>query len=747
MRNGPIYLDYNATTPIEQRVAQAMKPYLYEHFGNPSSAHPYGARARQAVETARAQVAASLGCSPVEIVFTSGGSEANNMAIKGVASAYHEQGSHIITSAIEHPAVLEPCHYLEGQGYRLTTLPVDEYGMVDPAEVQRAITPETILVSIMHTNNEVGTIQRIIEIAATAHSHGVLMHTDAAQSLGKIAVKVDELDVDLLSVAGHKFYAPKGIGALYIRSGVKLVKFIHGADHEANRRAGTENVLEIVGLGKAAEIAGEDLESVATHMRAMRDRLWKGLVDKLETPEILRQNGHPTERLPNTLSVSFRSIEANTLLSEISDRVAASAGAACHAESIEVSSVLEAMGVPLEYAMGTVRFSVGRMTTPEEVDEAVKVVVAAVRRLGSTSSSIPPVRAVDGEIKLTHYTHGMGCACKLRPQALEEVLAKLPTPTDPAILVGISTSDDAAVYKLSDDLAVVQTVDFFTPIADDPYDFGAISAANSFSDIYAMGAKPLFALNIVGFPTNRLPLDVLDHILKGALDKAAEAGVSVIGGHTVDDTEPKYGMAVTGIVHPDRVVTNAASQPGDQILLTKPIGTGIIATAIKRGLADEKTVQEVNRWMATLNQAAAEAMIEVGVSACTDVTGFGFLGHLREMTTGAGVDAEVFFDHVPILEAAERFAGANVIPGGTRDNLAYVEPHMIWDEGISEVHKLLLADAQTSGGLLIAVPSEKLGILMQALEARNVETISHVGQFTRPGPGKISVLRSMEHRA
>jgi selenium donor protein len=313
--------------------------------------------------------------------------------------------------------------------------------------------------------------------------------------------------------------------------------------------------------------------------------------------------------------------------------------------------------------------------------------------------------------------------------------------------VDISTSDDAAVYKLNDELAVVQTVDFFTPIADDPYDFGAISAANSFSDIYAMGAKPLFALNIVGFPTNRLPLDVLDRILKGALDKATEAGVSIIGGHTVDDTEPKYGMAVTGIVHPDRVVTNATSQPGDQIVLTKPIGTGIIATAIKRGLADEETVQEVNRWMAALNQAAAEAMIEVGVSACTDVTGFGFLGHLREMTTGAGVDAEVFFDQMPILEAAERFVGANVIPGGTRDNLAYVEPHVIWDDGISEVHKLLLADAQTSGGLLIAVPKEKLETLMQSLEARNVETIAHIGQFTRPGPGKISVLKSMEHRA
>jgi cysteine desulfurase len=747
MKNEPIYLDYNATTPIEPRVAEAMRPYLYEHFGNPSSTHPYGARARQAVETARAQVAAVLGCSPVEIVFTSGGSEANNMAIKGVASAYREQGRHIITSAIEHPAVLEPCRYLESQGYRLTVLPVDEYGRVDPTEVQRAITPETILVSIMHANNEVGTIQPITEIAAIAHSHGALMHTDAAQSLGKLVVKVKELGVDLLSVAGHKFYAPKGIGALYIRSGVNLVKFIHGADHESDRRAGTENVLEIVGFGKACEVAEQDLEDVVAHMRSMRDRLWEGLIDELGTSGMLRLNGHPTERLPNTLSISFRSIEANTLLSEISDRVAASAGAACHAESVELSPVLEAMGVPVEYAMGTVRFSVGKMTTSEEVDEAVKVIADAIQRLSSISPAVSPVISVDEEIKLTRYTHGMGCACKLRPQVLEEILAKLPPPTDPAVLVDVSTSDDAAVYKLSDEIAVVQTVDFFTPIADDPYDFGAISAANSFSDIYAMGAKPLFALNIVGFPTHRLPLDVLDRILRGALDKAMEAGVSVIGGHSVDDTEPKYGMAVTGIVHPDRVVTNAASHPGDQILLTKPIGTGIIATAIKRGLADEETVQEVNRWMATLNQAAAEAMVEVGVSACTDVTGFGFLGHLREMTAGASVDAEVFFDHVPILEAAERFAGANVIPGGTRDNLAFVEPYVIWDGEISQVQKLLLADAQTSGGLLIAVPKEKLDILIRALEARNVETIAHVGQFTRPGPGKITVLRSVERRA
>jgi cysteine desulfurase len=743
MKNQPIYLDYNATTPIDRRVAKAMEPYLYEHFGNPSSVHPYGVRARRAVERARSQLASLLVCSPTELVFTGGGSEANNMAIVGAAMLHKDRGRHIITSAVEHPAVLEPCRYLERQGFRVTILPVDEYGMVDPNDVHRALTPETILVSIMHANNEVGTIQPIARISEIVHEVGALMHTDAAQSVGKIAVHVDALGVDLLSVAGHKLYAPKGVGALYIRSGVEVAKFIHGADHEINRRAGTENVLEIVGLGHAAMLAEDELEGSRLHMREMRDRLWESLMEALDSPEVYRMNGHPQLRLPNTLSISFRSVEANTLLAEIGERVAASAGAACHAENIEVSSVLEAMNVPLEYAMGTVRFSVGKMTTTQEIDQASDIVSEAVKRLlpGVVVSAAGFVR--DDEVKLTRYTHGLGCACKLRPQALEAVLAKLPKPSDPAILVDISTSDDAAVYKLREDLAIVETVDFFTPIADDPYDFGAISAANSLSDIYAMGAKPLFALNIVGFPTNRLPLEVLERILQGAVDKADEAEISVIGGHTVDDTEPKFGMAVTGVVHPDHVVTNAAAKPGDHLLLTKPLGTGIIATAIKRGLVDETATREVIQWMAMLNRSASEAMIEVGVSACTDVTGFGLLGHLREMTAGAGMDAELHMDQVPVLEAVWEYVSANVIPGGTRDNLAFVEPYVHWGDGISEHHKLVLADAQTSGGLLVAVAPEKVPTFKEALRKMGVEIRADIGCFTQPGAGEIRVLRSM----
>jgi len=735
----PIYLDYNATTPIAREVAEAMTPYLYEHFGNPSSSHPYGVATKRAVEAARAQAAACLGCEPVEVIFTSGGTESNNYAVKGAALAGRERGNHVITSAVEHPAVVEVCGWLETQSFRVTVLPVDAYGMVDPADLERAITPDTLLVTVMHANNEVGTIQPIAELAAIAHRHGALMHTDAAQSLGKLPVNVDALDVDLLSVAGHKLYAPKGIGALYVRPGVRLAKLLHGASHEGDRRPGTENVLEIVGLGQACQVAVRDLEKNMAHFQALRDRLHEGLLRELGD-EAVKLNGHPEQRLPNTLSLSFRGVEANTLLSEVGEQVAASAGAACHADEVDVSAVLQAMAVPVDWAMGTVRFSVGRDTTTAEIDRAIEVVTEAVRRLQPQTVLAAPVLLSDaGEYKLTHYTHGLGCACKLRPQALEEILAALPVPTDPAVLVGTETSDDAAVYRLSDELAIVQTVDFFTPIVDDPYWFGAISAANSLSDVYAMGARPLFGLNIVGFPSNRLPMRVLQQILQGALDKAAEAGVSVIGGHTVEDTEPKFGLAVTGVAHPDQVLRNSTARPGDALVLTKPLGVGIISTAVKRGLADEATAREAAELMATLNRAAAEAMAEVGANACTDVTGFGLLGHLREMAAGSGVDVTLSANTVPILPAARVFAGADVVPGGTLNNLAYVRPHVTFAPEVSRVAQLLLADAQTSGGLLISLPAERTAALLAALQERGVKDAARIGEITGVGTGHITV--------
>lgn len=735
----PIYLDDNATTPIAREVAEAMAPYLYEHFGNPSSSHPYGVVAKRAVEEARAQVAAFLGCGATEVAFTSGGTESNNYAIKGAAFALRRSGNHIITSAVEHPAVVEVCRWLEHQGFRVTVLPVDEYGFVDPAELERAVTPDTILVTVMHANNEVGTIEPIAELARIAHRFGALMHTDAAQSVGKIPVDVDTLGVDLLSIAGHKLYAPKGIGALYIRAGTELAKQLQGAGQEGGRRPGTENVLEIVGLGKACELAARDLEKNAAHFRAMRDRLHHALLDEVGEDKV-RLNGHLEERLPNTLSLSFRGIEANTLLSEIGEEVAASAGAACHADDIAVSAVLEAMKLPIDWAMGTVRFSVGRGTTGKEIDQAAGVISAAVHRLQAEgTTAVAPGMSETGEYKLTHYTHGMGCACKLRPQLLEKILARLPLPVDPAVIVGSNTSDDAAVYRLSDELAIVQTVDFFTPIVDDPYMFGAISAANSLSDIYAMGARPLFALNIVGFPDRRLPLQVLEEILRGALDKTTEAGIPIIGGHTVEDSEPKFGLAVTGVVHPNRVLRNSAAKPGDALVLTKPLGLGIISTAVKSGLAGQAIARKSAEVMARLNLAASEAMLAFGTHACTDVTGFGLLGHLREMAVGSGVDVTLSVDAVPILPEAWDLAGAGAVPGGTLNNLTHVADYVTFAPGVSRVAQLILADAQTSGGLLISLPESQADALLVELNERDVTGAARIGRVTAKGIGHITV--------
>ena len=373
----PIYLDYNGTTPHDPEVIEAMRPFLETEFGNPSSSHWYGSKPKQAVEAARQQVAGILNCRPADVFFTSGGTESNNHAILGVARQLREKGNHIITSNFEHPAVFEVCRYLEKEGFRTTYLPVSEDGLVDPIDVERAIRPTTILITIMHANNEVGTVQPIAAISRIARLNNIIVHTDAAQSVGKIPTDVDQLGLDLLSVAGHKVYAPKGIGALYVRPPLVPEKFCHGAGQEMGWRAGTENVLEIVGLGKACEIAKRDLEKNMTRMKYLRDRLHEGLLARLAD---VRLNGHYDQRLPNTLSVSFKGHEANRILADIGGKVAVSAGAACHSDTVQISHVLEAMRVPLEWAKGTLRFSVGRMTTQEDIDTAIRVVVEAITK-------------------------------------------------------------------------------------------------------------------------------------------------------------------------------------------------------------------------------------------------------------------------------------------------------------------------------------------------------------------------------
>lgn len=369
-----IYLDYNASTPIAPEVVAAMRPFLDEAYGNPSSSHWAGKPARDAVDTARGQVADLLGCAPGEVVFTSGGSEANNHALKGVAFALRNKGDHIVTSAVEHPAILAPCAYLAKLGCRITQVPVDRFGQVDPDDVRRAITPRTILVSIMHANNEVGTIEPIAEIARITREHNVLLHTDAAQSVGKIPTRVDDLGVDMLSIAGHKLYAPKGVGALYIRRGTPIEPLIHGAGHEGGRRAGTESALMAVALGAAARLA-RDLDAME-RARGLRDRLWRLLQDDFGDRVVL--NGHPEQRLPNTLNVSFVGLVGAEVLARLGD-VAASTGSACHSGRIELSPVLAAMGVAPQVGMGAIRFSLGRDSTEADIDDVVDELNRAVR--------------------------------------------------------------------------------------------------------------------------------------------------------------------------------------------------------------------------------------------------------------------------------------------------------------------------------------------------------------------------------
>ncbi len=379
MTDVPIYLDYNATAPVDRRVAEAMAPFLFDHWGNPSSGHVLGRDSRAAIDRARDAVAALIGCSPGEVVFTSGGTEASNMAIFGIAEARATDGKHLITSAVEHPATLGPCRYLaERRGYRLTVLPVDADGRVDPAELERAIDDETILVSVMHANNEVGTIQPIAELSAIAHAHGAWMHVDAAQSVGKIPVDRDELGADFISIAGHKLCAPKGVGALIAREGLAIDNLMFGAGHEQGRRPGTENVLEVVGLGRAAAIARDELADAPGHSAALRDRLEGALRDGVDG---LRVFGHPTLRLPNTLNASFPGVYGADLVASLGDRVCASSGAACHSGQVYMSPVLCAMGVDEAAAKGSVRLSVGRFTTEEDVDRGAAIVIDAWRAL------------------------------------------------------------------------------------------------------------------------------------------------------------------------------------------------------------------------------------------------------------------------------------------------------------------------------------------------------------------------------
>jgi cysteine desulfurase len=379
LQGNPIYLDYNATTPVDPAVLEAMLPYLSTYFGNPSSAHYYAQAMRQALGQAREQVAQLLGCTPAEIIFTAGGSESDMLAIRGVALAQRARGNHIITQVTEHPAVLNTCNALARlHGFRITYLPVDQDGRVDPAELEAAIDQQTLLVTIMHANNETGTLQPIAELAEIAHRYGVLFHTDASQSVGKVATYIGEMGVDLLTVAGHKLYAPKGIGALYAREGLQLEPVIYGGGQEAGRRAGTENVAFAVALGMAATLAREQLDASQIRLQRLRDLFLQRLVQYL--PGAVHLNGHTTERLPNTLNVSIDGVSGEQIL-EATPQIASSTGSACHEGRTEPSAVLLAMGLSPERALGALRLTLGRWSSVDDVEIAARLLAQSVESL------------------------------------------------------------------------------------------------------------------------------------------------------------------------------------------------------------------------------------------------------------------------------------------------------------------------------------------------------------------------------
>jgi len=381
--NRKVYLDHNASTPVHPDVIQAMLPYFGERFGNPSSVHSFGREARDGTETAREQAARFLKVKKEEVVFTSGGTESDNMAIKGIAHA--RRRGHIITSQIEHHAVLRTCENLEENGFQVTYLPVDGYGMVDPDDVRRAIRPDTILVTLMHANSEAGTIQPMREIGRITREMEIPLHVDGVQTVGKVPVDVDAFGIDLLSFSGHKIYGPKGVGGLYIRRGTKMVSVQHGGEHERSRRAGTENVAGIVGFGAAVEIRGREMTAEGVRLSALRDRLWDEV--RARIPDV-RLNGHPTERLPGTCNLCFRGVESESIVLGLDLKgIGVSAGSACTSGNVEPSYVLVAMGVPVEWAMGSVRSSLGRGTSREDIDYVVESIEPLVAKLRSLSAA------------------------------------------------------------------------------------------------------------------------------------------------------------------------------------------------------------------------------------------------------------------------------------------------------------------------------------------------------------------------
>jgi len=689
----PIYLDHNASTPLEPSVIEKMKQVLDNNFGNPSSSHVYGIENKKLVEEAREHIANMINAEPEEIIFTSGGSESNNMAITGIATQF--PNCHLISSQIEHPSVEKVFERLFCQGFDTSYISVDENGMLNIDELEKSITNKTKLISVMLANNETGVLLPIREIVNIAKKHNIFVHTDAAQAAGKINIDVKKLGIDLLTIAAHKMNGPKGIGALYIRNGIKIPPMIVGADHENGLRAGTENVLEIVGLGEAARIFTEKSEQIIKYQQELRDYFVSELKSQIPDIEI---NGDIENKLPNTANLYFPGNNANTILAKVPE-IAASAGAACHANSISPSKVLKAMGCSDDRALGSIRFSLGRTTTKNDIDFAIEKIVATVRNSGEKKLTYGKKLSLEGA--------SLGCSCKLSPENLHDILQNV---TKSKILnplnVGFENSDDASVYFIDENTAILNSIDFFSPIVDDPFDFGRIAAANALSDIYAMGGKPLFANNIVAFPEQELSKEILVEILNGAQSIAEIAGIPILGGHSVKDDEIKFGQSVTGICDKENLWKNSGAKVGDVLILTKPIGTGVLCKAAQNGLLTELEKKELVEIMASLNKNAYDIMKNYTISSCTDVTGFGLLGHLSEMIQSREMSVIINHENIPIFDQLKKMIRIGMVADGLHNNLEFYNKNIDWGKQLNDIYKTILNDPQTSGGLLFTVERE-----------------------------------------
>ena len=796
-----IYLDYNATTYIHPEVVKVMQPYLTKYFGNPSSSHIFGVTTKKAINKSREQIASMLKCSPSEIIFTSGGSESNNYSIKGVVYHYlHNNNNNskfdIITSEIEHPSVLEVFKFLEATfptQLNVIYLPVTNLGIIDINKFKSVLTKNCIFISIMHANNETGCLQPIKEICEIARkvNPNILIHSDASQSVGKVPVIVDNdnLPVDFLTICSHKFYGPKGIGCLYIKTGNEkyLEKIIHGANHEYNLRAGTENVLEIVGIGKAAELVEKELKNRMIKYAKCRNIIYKIIKNNvknkciLQGPEIdlneydkINNNDDEyyklllkEQRLSNTLYISFPNLEANLILDLLNDKIACSAGAACHSEEIHMSYVLSSMNVKPEVAMGTLRISTGLDLNENKAEEAANYIIKTVNDLYQTKNNSNENDDDDvhdeciinndiSNVRLTKNTHGMGCGCKISPKVLNNLLKSLPTmpviKNDKNILVSNESCDDACAYYLntnnstnslnihSNNLTLISSLDFLTPICDSPYDYGQIATANAISDIYAMGGKPINALTIVAFPISRLPIKVLEQILLGSLDKANEAECPILGGHSIEDNEPKFGLSVNGVCDKNFIWKNNNIKLGDKIIMTKKLGVGTIMTGVKKDIVKEskdECVKDAIRYMKMLNKNHCDAMRDLQkkinennnnnnvinvIHACTDITGFGLIGHLKECLIGNdNLSINIDFNKVGFIDKSIEMVNMNVIPGGANNNYNYTKDSTIFSDNISMSERILINDPQTSGGLLFFVNKEFINDVVKEFEEKKLE--------------------------